>query len=283
MKRTMQFATLLLLVGLIMPLTAQQPSPEQKAAGKELRTSMRSWFQTSVYPTLSSWKRAYDASLSAEDLATLNALRAEATRLKGTMKGASKDERHAAMKSIAERAKPIAQRSKDALVSTFTNGKQQIDTWRTEGKAIVDQWQANYPNAKGHMGMHHMKGMLSGGDGGEHKMKRAALRFMLWDGSLPNDDKSEMQFFDADDNNAMSLSPAPSEHNTIVRVDGLQDGPATIDVYDMNGTLVRSIPTTVSGGSITQQIDVSALTAGTYMASVNTQRGRRTTQLVVQH
>ncbi|CAN5535305.1 hypothetical protein BH10BAC6_BH10BAC6_01940 [soil metagenome] len=281
MTRTMQFATVLLLVGFVMPLSAQQPSAEQKAAGKELRTSMRSWFQTSVYPTLTSWKRTYDASLSAEDLTTLNALRVEAARLKGTMKSASKDERHAAMKSIVERAKPIAKRSKDALTSTFTNGKQQIDTWRSEGKAIVDQWHAKYPDAKAHMGMHHMKGILQDGDGSEHKMKRAAIRFMLWDGTLPSDDKAEAQFPGTYDDDAMTLSPAPTEHMTTVRVDGLQDGPATIDVFDMNGTLVKSIPTTVTGGAIEQQIDVSSLNAGTYMASVNSQRGRRTTQLVV--
>ncbi len=279
MTRTLQFAAIILISALVLPLQAQQPSADRKAAGKELRTSMRTWFTTSVYPTLSTWKRTYDASLSPADLSTLNALRAEAARLRSTMKQASKEERHAAMRSLIERVKPIAKNSKESLTSIFTNGKQQIDTWRAEAKSIVDQWKAAHPDAQAHGGMHHMKGLFGGDDG--TKMKRATLRFMLWDGSIPGDDTAEAPLFDNDDVNVMSLSPAPTDHSTVVKVEGLNDGPATIDVYDMNGTLVRSIPATVVDGSIEQRIDVSTLNAGTYMASVNTERGRRTTQLVV--
>jgi len=295
MKRTLQFAALILVVGFVLPLHAQQPSAEQRAAGKELRTSMRAWFKASVYPTLTEWKRTYDATLSSSDLAALNALRAEATQLKASMKHATKDERHAAKKSLVDRVKPIAMSSKDALRATLTNGKPQIEKWRAEAKAIVDQWQAMYPNAKMHGGGHHHMGLLNADDSDGKKAKRAAIRFMLWDGQVPNNDKADSPFLAPDDSDAttgtddddatssrsMTVAPTPVEHTASVNVKGLTDGPATIDVFDMNGTLVRSIPTTVVAGAIDQRIDVSGLTAGTYMASVNTQRGRRTTQLVV--
>lgn len=295
MKRTTVLAALVLALCTTIP-TLAQPTADTKTAVKELRTSMRTWFTRSVYPTLSTWKRTYDASLSAEDLATLNNLRAQASQLRTSMRTMSHDERRAAMHALAEQVKPIAMRSKQTLMQLFSGAKPQLETWRAEAGSIISSWKTAHPDVEARGGGLPLKGLLHDDRGGEHGGKRMAVRFLLWDGQLPSADMTSDPFVDHERidattsvqdesgiaGTALKLDPVPTQHTAAVHVSGLQDGPATIEIYDMNGTLQRSIATTVVNGTIDQSVDVSALTTGTYMASVNTSRGRRTTQLVVQ-
>ncbi len=278
------------------PQSMAQPADrtQRREDVKELRTEMRAWFERSVQPTLLEWKRDYDASLSAEDLAALNALRQEATahrklkkhdRVSKDVRQSDKDVRHGdkdvhhgdARKAFFERLKPIAERSKEKLRSIFENGKDRIEVWHDEAMHIFDNWQESHPNAgrefDPQMGSHPMPI----GPGHGHMGKRAAIRFMLWDGTVGADEARVR----GTPTSPMRVAPLPAAGTVALALDDMQNGPATIELFTMDGNLVKAVPVTISGNALDQMIDVSSLPTGTYMASVNTTSGRRTTQIVV--
>lgn len=273
------------------PVSAQPADKAQRREDvRELRTEMRAWFQRSVQPTLLEWKREYDASLSVEDLATLNGLRAEAKAHR-----AKHLKRHAdanGSKAFFERLKPIAERSKDKLRSIFENGKDRIEAWKSEAKGIFENWRESHPDARPGFGPHMGVGPLAMGRGDTvaHMGRHAAIRFMLWDGTMPAEDEGGLGFDAAptgvnDAGSTLSsplrIAPLPAENSIALTMQDMQNGPATIEVFTMNGSLVKSVAVTISGNALDEMIDVSSLPAGTYMASVNTTAGRRTSQIVV--
>jgi len=290
-----------ILIGLFVTVAAQpaytqdKPNkPERKAALKDLRSNMRTWFEADVLPSLTTWHQDYDASLTSQDLATLNRYRAEAKQLKTAMKAdirqlhataergnrdvmkekmqAVREKYHASMKNIAEGVKPIAKGSREKLRSLFDTNEDQIDAWRNKAREIMKQWKTENPDMD-----HHGKSgkglPIIGEDG-----KRAALRFILWDGMMPSADDDMMG-----DDMRITVSPAPSGNAATINVTNVPNGPAKLEVYDMNGTLVRSINVSASNGTIDQRVDLSGLVSGTYMASVSTPEGRRTGQIIVRH
>lgn len=203
-------AATLALAGLATTATAQEhhrtPSPEMKAAFEELHTSMKTFRDTQIVPRLREWKAQYDASLSPADLSALNGLRARATALRketrdiaDRMRKAWHDGRteeattlRASLKgqwekkaALLKELKPIAERSKAKLVEIGTAAQPQIAEWREQGRTIAQQWFDRnrdllagnpFPPHAGRMAR--MNWLM----GGEHGKRRAAIRFMLWDG-----------------------------------------------------------------------------------------------------
>lgn len=290
----------LLLVALVYLLlsgtsqTTAQPADktQRREDVKALRTDMRAWFERSVQPTLLEWKRDYDASLSAEDLAALNVLRQEAkAHMRAHWKnkkhdGVSKDVRHdkkdgrhhEARKAFLERLKPIAERSKGKLRSIFENGKDRIEVWRSEALDIFDNWQESHPDARQHFDPHMGSlGVMPFGPGHGHMGKRAAIRFILWDGTVGADEAR----VGITPTSPIRVAPLPAAGTVALALDDMQNGPATIELFTMDGNLVKSLSVNIAGNALDETIDVSALPTGTYMASVNTPSGRRTSQIVV--
>lgn len=170
---------------------------EARKARTELRTELRMWFTTSVYPTMKQWHDAYDAQLSASDRTTLQQLRTEShqarerleagfTKLLTAPRGERRDlaedirdDYRTTMKSIIDRVTPVAKSSRTFLRGLFDKNETQLETWRDESRKIVDAWHARHDDA-GDRPRKNMGGLaLLGGDG-----RKAALRFILWDGSL---------------------------------------------------------------------------------------------------
>jgi hypothetical protein len=112
------------------------------------------------------------------------------------------------------------------------------------------------------------------------RARHAAVRFVLWDGTIPAPSAAPSQGM-LTPKPAVRIVPAPTGSSATVSTDLVPDGQATIEIYDMNGRLLTSISTTAQAGRIEQVLDTSALEPGTYMASVWTTEGRRTSQLVV--
>lgn len=307
---------ILAVTGLFIVLAAYQlqaqdkPSKaERRAAALDLRNDMRTWFEADVYPSLKKWHQEYDASLSAEDLATLNKYRSEAKQLKdamrkdmmalkGTMKKGDREEmqeqmealrekHHDAMENIIDGVKPIMKRSREKLRSIFDSNEDQIEAWRDKAREIMKTWRSeNQGMGRGGRKGHGPKGMdmpLMGQDG-----KHAALKFVLWDGIMPpmdesmlgNDPFSVQTGQNRNNLGQMKVSPAPSGNAATISVNNVPNGSATLEIFDMNGALVRSMNVTSSNGTIEQRVDLSGLPAGSYMASVNTAQGRRTSQIV---
>lgn len=297
MKR---YIMILLVAAVATSMVTAQPRGDRQRNGKgqgqhqELREQMRSWFETSVLPTLRTWHNEYDASLSADDLATLKKLRAEAKQLKSTTQqsmlalrdqGLTKDERreqakalrertHDEMMKIIEQVKPIAQRSKTFLRDLFDRNEEKIDAWREQAREMIDDYCEQHDIDQG-FGRHGGPGMMGGMgllDGG----RRAALRFILWDGSsLPEDQMIDRSM------GSIDVAPNPSGTTATVRMNDLTNGPATIEVFDMNGNRKASQPVSVTNGRLDTTISTSDLTPGTYMISVSTATGRKSTTIVV--
>ena len=191
---------LILLTAAATSVTAQgdrERGKEARKARTELRASLRSWFTTSVYPIVKQWHDAFDAQLSASDRAALQQLRTESRQARERLQNgleklitASRDERrdladdvrddfHTSMKSIFDRVRPIAKASRSFLRDLLDKNETQLENWRDAERKIVDSWRDKYEmdddHRRGKMG-----GLpLIGGDG-----HRAAMRFMLWDGTL---------------------------------------------------------------------------------------------------
>lgn len=247
----------------------------------EQRAELRSWFETKVLPSLKEWHKEYDASLTADDLAKLTKLRAEAKQLRSTTHASmlrlrdqnlDRDERktqakalreqtHAEMMKIMEEVKPIAKSSRAKLMEIFDRNEDQIEAWRDEVRAMK-------PDDCEHFGGNHQMAMLDGG-------RRSAMRFILWDGSeIPEP-------FMNDGTNSVNVAPNPAGSAATVRMDNLTNGPVTVEVFDMNGVRKASHPATVTGGSLDVSIPTADLTPGSYMISVQTPQGRKTTTMIV--
>jgi hypothetical protein len=298
----MRFASIVLLVSVAFStgLFAQDRSTkraEHKAAFQELRADLRSWFERDVYPTAKMWHEQYDASLAPEDLRTLQGLRAEAKRLKeavtsdirnlrGTFErgdrselrekiGEIRDNHRESVEQLLERLKPIAKRSRTKLREMFDANEDKIESWRDQARQIVGDWRDEHDdlNFRGMFsrGGHNLP--LIGGDG-----RKAAIRFILWDGSMPPASESKTS---APRRMPMNISPAPSGNNATVDISNIPDGQHTLQVFDMNGTMVRSTTVTALSGQVHHNIDLSGLAAGAYMVSINTPAGRSTSNVVV--
>ena len=281
--------------------TAQDKATRKAArieAFQELRGDLRSWFEQDVYPTAKIWHEQYDASLTSQDLADLQRLRAEAKRLREAVKADLKSLRTTAesgsrssmreklqnvrekykddVASLLERLKPIAKRSRATLRKLFDDNEDKIESWRSTARDIVGDWREEHDDLS-------MKGMFGRGD---HQLpllagdgRKAAVRFILWDGTMPPAPEPRMSA--PRQRMPMNVSPAPSGNTATVSAMNVPDGQHMLQVFDMNGTLIRSTAVTSVSGKITQNIDLSGIPAGTYMVSVNTPAGRSTTNLVI--
>jgi len=281
--------------------TAQDKATRKAArieAFQELRGDLRSWFEQDVYPTAKIWHEQYDASLTSQDLADLQRLRAEAKRLREAVKADLKSLRITAesgsrssmreelqdvrekykddVENLLERLKPIAKRSRTILRKLFDDNEDRIESWRSTARDIVGDWREEHDDLS-------MKGMFGRGD---HQLpllagdgRKAAVRFILWDGTMPPAPETRMSA--PQQRMPMNVSPAPSGNTATVSAMNVPDGQHMLQVFDMNGTLIRSTAVTSVSGKITQNIDLSGIPAGTYMLSVNTPAGRSTTNLVI--
>jgi hypothetical protein len=296
---------LLILFGFVCMFTAAGTAQEKAArkaarieAFHELRGDLRSWFEQDVYPTAKIWHEQYDASLTSQDLADLQRLRAEAKRLREAVKADLKSLRITAesgsrssmreelqdvrekykddVENLLERLKPIAKRSRTILRKLFDDNEDKIESWRSTARDIVGDWREEHDDLS-------MKGMFGRGD---HQLpllagdgRKAAVRFILWDGTMPPAPETRMSA--PQQRMPMNVSPAPSGNTATVSAMNVPDGQHMLQVFDMNGTLIRSTAVTSVSGKITQNIDLSGIPAGTYMLSVNTPAGRSTTNLVI--
>jgi hypothetical protein len=296
---------LLILFGFVCMFTAAGTAQEKAArkaarieAFHELRGDLRSWFEQDVYPTAKIWHEQYDASLTSQDLADLQRLRAEAKRLREAVKADLKSLRITAesgsrssmreelqdvrekykddVENLLERLKPIAKRSRTILRKLFDDNEDRIESWRSTARDIVGDWREEHDDLS-------MKGMFGRGD---HQLpllagdgRKAAVRFILWDGTMPPAPETRMSA--PQQRMPMNVSPAPSGNTATVSAMNVPDGQHMLQVFDMNGTLIRSTAVTSVSGKITQNIDLSGIPAGTYMLSVNTPAGRSTTNLVI--
>ena len=304
---------------LFVPLSAQQNCDREKVREQAhaARSEMHEWFSKDVVPTLREWHNEFDETLSPENLATLQKLRAEAKQMKESIhaemkemrESASKDgdrhemhekmkaikeQNHAKMESIIEQVRPIAQASKTELLALRDDNRDQIQAWKEKAREMMKESREKLRECAEEMDKKerkHMRKMMKHSNS-PHEIgmlfeggRKAALRFMLWDGSIPELQERADGITTATKRQhtlgSVKVSPNPGAATATVRMSQISGDVATIQVYDMNGSLVASASATVSSGRLNERIDTSKLTPGTYMVSVSTNSGRKTTTLVI--
>ena len=291
---------------LTVPLSAQrrdrdcdrEDRDQRRQQNTEFRADMHQWITTEVLPQVRQWQQEFDATLSSSELATLRDLRTKAADLRDHIRTEMQQMRSSTdrsdkrslrdnmremrkrhrddMRAILDELEPIATAHKDDLRALFDAHEDQIDAWRDEIREKMDD--AGARKGRHAPGMDEMKMLMGHG-------RDMAARFLLWNGEMPPQPpapKGPMGMGRGGQNlPPISVAPNPSENTARVQMDGIPDGNSTIEVFDMNGNLVRSQKVTVTSKRLDETISIDGLAPGTYMVSVNTPNGRRTETLVV--
>ena len=189
----------------------REPDPTIRQAFSELRASIADYAKSNILPQMLSWKSQLDAALSQDDLIALDALRKKAAALRSktgastsAMRKAWKTEDYdklkqsretikslgAERKDLLQDLKPIAVKYRDVLEKLGKQAKPQMLEWKEHGKALFSAWHEKHADALQDRGRHMGMGMQRAGVMGfgfsmnkEGQRKRAAVRFLLWDGS----------------------------------------------------------------------------------------------------
>lgn len=188
------------------------------AAIAELQNQYRTWGQAEILPKLSEWKARLDAAMSAEDLKTLNALRAEAKKLRVEiqenrvgLRGAwntkndqdvmafhtQLSEAKKKLIDVVEALTPLVVEYRETLESIGAEARPVVKEWRKDGRKIFKEWKKEYGSAvtsnygKGKLRLHVRKAVHSL-FGSTMLYGSRAARFMLWDGELQIKDISDM-------------------------------------------------------------------------------------------
>lgn len=287
MKNHIALAALIVLAGsLTLQATAKQDRHERREAVKELRTSFRTWFARDVAPTLRDLQGSYDASLTPEQLATVLRLRArsaaerqqfraeiqairaskiDAETQRERMRDARErmhDRRHAIMSEL----RPLMKATKDRLMTLRAQEEQTFDRWRKEARSIMESWKETHPDIRrgGHRPMKPFPLF-------DDDRKRQAAAFVLWDGSIPDDDAEDQGNRIRPTEQQRESHAAQSDQGTVYRM---------VEVFDMNGSRLNAVQlqtgqTPPSNGSL-----LASLPSGTYMVSTIDANGARHTTLV---
>lgn len=241
-------------------------------ARKEMKSMFAEFAKKEILPSMRQWKSSLDNAMSPEDLSSLNGLRKKAKLMREStktiadgMRRAWKDEDYEALKKYREQldnakddrvrlaldCKPLAKKYRDILEKIGDDAKSKAPQWREKGKELVRQWMNKYDiKADGNIleGMKKRFGFLGDGDG-----KKAALRFMLWDGSedFINEDREPMQRKehnrrdnreDEDEDDIFGYAqPNPFSESTAIVVNIPKEEHITIDIFDAQGEKLSTL------------------------------------------
>lgn len=303
-------ATSALLAAGPLSVGAQPPQPPRHHVQPhpEARQRLHTWFKDSVAPELRSWQASYDASLGAADLRTLMALRTRAAALLAshrpphhergpgptadTRPGDRRGDRRDSMRVIMDELRPILERSAPALRALLDEHRAELQGWHRHLHAMVTPPVNAEADTLRHRRRHHAPGHRLPIPFGLDNRRRSAVAFVLWDGTVPPEPHAGqleqnglVAAIDASSElpPSLTISPTPSASTAYLRASGLADGQATVEILSMNGELLQSLPVTIADGTVSLPLTVDALANGSYMASIRTPAGRRTTHLIVRH
>lgn len=151
----------------------------------ELKKEMRSYVEQEVVPVLQKTQAAFDRQLSAQDLAFLQAKRAEVAQAKEAMKtkhdevrklreqGMSKEEIHEQMKAqkpemrakkqaFAESMKPFLEQNASLITRTMASLDPSYENWIADQKSILTKYEVELPAKAEQEGRHGLFGLPMG-------------------------------------------------------------------------------------------------------------------------
>jgi ElaB/YqjD/DUF883 family membrane-anchored ribosome-binding protein len=244
---------------------------QKKQIVKELRSEIHSYAKANILPELSKWKQQLDGSMSHEDLAKLNELRAKASemrkqlreKMKDFWQGSQEEPEEGAedakgalhkegMMDILTELKPIAEKYSDVLKDIGKKAKGFFPDWKDGIKEIVKNWkdqhQDELSSMKGFKAGRFMRNPFFSDDVNK---KRAAARFMLWDGKDPMPENELNKFNEqAEVQNTGSIqgiltdikaSPNPFSEIITISFTNTRTADINLEIYDNSGKLIQEI------------------------------------------
>lgn len=167
-----------LFAALISSTSVKADDSNYRAMFMELRDNMRNYKQTEILPQMRQWKSKLDESMSSEDLAKLNELRAKAAEMRGKAReeikrnrergnrgegygrgegrgkgrgygkgegsGEGRGKGKGMMREMAKDLKPLAEKYRDVLEQIAGECKEISPQWRENGAKIVEEWHSKY-------------------------------------------------------------------------------------------------------------------------------------------
>ena len=282
------------------------------------RDEIRAWAARNIVPVVSGWKNEFDAKLTSTELAQLNELRLKAQPLRirrdelvqqigVAMRNRDEQEGDRLRKQmrelrndweeLTEQLIPIARKHRDELVALGAKATPIVREWRSTMRAKLADCMAAQPAAQTE-GVKRMSRFLSDFLSDERQesvamRKRAAARFLLWDGySLPRDEQfsageAESQPLDKTNLNGTftlaQCSPNPvNGSRTSIRFSLSQAGNVKISVLDIHGNEVDVVADRqFAAGTNVLEYNCSALVNGQYSIRLVSADGMLYTAMIV--
>lgn len=309
------FGIIVWLLASIPPVFAHNNAADKEKreqARREMKAMFAEFAKKEILPSMRQWKSTLDAAMSSEDLATLNTLRKKAKQMRESTRGiaegmrkAWKDEDYEALKKYREQMdnakderirlaldiKPLAKKYRPTLEKIGEDAKSKAPQWREKGKELLRQWMDKYDiKAEGTLldGMKKRFGFLGDGDG-----KKAALRFMLWDGSedfinedrepmRPRDNNRQDNRDDDDDDIFGYAHPNPFSESTAIVVHLPKEQHVTIDIFDAQGEKLSTvINTSLASGTHSIPFTPNTVANGQFTYVITTPTTQKSGQVLM--
>lgn len=298
-----------LLIGLTTVLAQGRKGPRGQHKNPALKAELKAYHQKEVLPVLQAKHDEFDKKLSAEDLAFLNAKRAESKQLHVAAKalhqktraahkegksreevkelfGAERKKMHEDKKALAETMQPFIERNQTLITQTQEELQANRAQWRTDRKAIFEKHRpADAPTKeectkegkdKGahrhHKGKHHHKRHHKG----EHNPEKSAERKAM------HEQRKTMRFLLWDGEAKTSGEATESIDNSSANGLGALETAITLDNYPNPATTQTTVQfelpssakevtltITTLEGKTVQQQNLGKRAAGTHKVGVD--------------
>ncbi|MFM8473709.1 MAG: T9SS type A sorting domain-containing protein [Candidatus Kapaibacterium sp.] len=298
--------TVVCVLSTLMPVRAQQ-SP--------CKEEIRAWALKEMVPTIRAWKNEFDAKLRPEELSQLDELRIKALPLrqrredlmKRMAAAARTRDEHAGdalrtefrelrndWEALVEQLIPLARAHRDDLVALGEKAKPQAREWRAALREKISACIAAQPSgsaARSERFEGFIRDLLSDDHQETSRMrKRAAARFLLWDGrTLPQDDADAMPATPGDRINLSATftlsqcSPNPvSGSRTSIRFSLSKTDNVKISVLDIHGSEVDVVADRqFAAGTNVIEVNTASLPNGQYSIRLVCSEGMLYTSMIV--
>lgn len=270
------FAVLAIVFGFTIPVAANN---QRKELMKDLREDIRGYSEKKIHPEMLEWKSILDKSMSKEDLARLDELRAKASAVREEMKknkagiieeGRGQDwdkddfkdkmkdetkEYRGELKEIIIQLKPLAEKYSDVLKSIGEKAKPRKEEWENGILQIVNNWKNEHKeeiekikNNKNFDADEFRKTAGLNKLGFDGDKKKSAVMFMLWDGKKPmngaDDDKNlnkSIREKPNGDNDGLRSYPNPFNEKTTIYFNLGRQENINLSVFDESGNKIAEL------------------------------------------
>lgn len=293
---------------------------ERKGLLKDLREEIKNYSEKNIFPEILEWKTILDKSMTKEDLAKLNDLRAKSAAMKNEMKEEkksiieeSKDEDwdkddlkdkmkdeskefKSEMKTVAKELKPLAEKYLDVLKKIGEKAKPKKEEWKNGILQIVNNWKNNHKDEIEKLKNNKKieKNLLDKATGFnklnfDGDKKKAVARFMLWDG------KQLMNEFNGNSNRNQKMLPEnredfrsypnPFNERTTIYFNLPKPDMVNLSIFDDSGNKITVLFEGELGNGehsfVFNTKNYKNISAGTYTYKLTTSNGTKSGRMVL--